>query len=576
MAAFEEYKQALLSYLYAEQAFERRDIERTKRMSREEKIAADLLLPGLAVAGADGQTYILDAPENYSKLRSGDRVSLKTAGGEIASAALVVDTNAATITVTAENALKEDVPYDLEMESPNLLRSLIGCLEGIVPATPGTSFLRLLSGEEAVEEEDFLVLEPEKIGGFGKTFSGLNEPQRAAVRSMLKFYPVHVLQGPPGTGKTQVLAATAIAASLKDREVVIVANTHQAVNNALLKIRQLDKDIPLFKIGERLKAEELGDDIHKFGKYAEYNDYSRENRRKKRRGYVLGMTIWGAISNLGLHSHSHFRPYIALVDEASLMPLTYASILGKCSSSICFFGDSCQMPPIFRKELAGNDLSESVLDYCARKVEGIPVCVLPETHRMNDEITAVVSRSFYEPHDIRLFSAGEVAQKRFQSSFFESRGLNDSVAFMDASISTPMCREENEGEASAVMETLKALLEEGKRPGDIAVITPFRKQVRLLRSKANDAFPPGGIPLIDTVERLQGQDVDCIILSFAASDPTYIATMHDFLFNPNRLNVMLSRAKTKAVVFACQSVQDCLKSILFQQARPPQAPSRIQ
>ena len=563
MGAFEDFKQSLDAYLHAEQSLEKRDIEKTKQLTRAEKIAAGLLLPDLLVAEADGETFVLLAPENDSKLRAGDKVLLKHQDGAFAAKALVVDTGMDTITVSANDPLGKGGLYDLEMESPNLLSSLIGCLEGIVPATPGAHFLRLLSGEEAVGNEDFLALDPDTIGGFEKVFAGLNGQQQAAVRSMLRFYPIHVLQGPPGTGKTQVLAATAIAASLKNREVVIVANTHQAVNNALVKIHQLAGNIPLFKIGELLKAEELGDDIHKFGKFAEYNEFSRANRRRKRYGYVLGMTIWGAISHLGLRVHSHFRPYMALVDEASLMPLTYASILGKCSSTICFFGDSRQMPPIFRKELAGNALSEAILDYCAKRVEGTPICVLPETHRMNDEITAIVSRSFYEPYGIQLHSAKEVAGKRFQSPLFARLGLTDSVVFMDAAISSPMCKEENEGEADAVMAMLKTLLAEGNAPGDIAVITPFRKQVRLLRAKTHEIFPEGQIPLIDTVERLQGQDVDCIIITFASSDPTYIDEIHDFLFNLNRLNVMISRAKTKVVIFGCQEVQNCLKTILY-------------
>lgn len=562
MGIFEDYRQRLLTYLYTEQSFEKRDIEEKNRMSREEKILADMLIPNLSVADSDDLTYVLSAPDNYSKLRSGDKVMLHIESENSGIRALVVDTNTDTITVSADKPLKSNTTYDLEMDSPNLLTSLIGCLEGILPATPGASFIRMLSGEEEVYVDDFLSLVPEQIKDFNKIFSGLNRQQQAAVRSMLKYYPIHILQGPPGTGKTQVLAATAIASSLKNREVVIIANTHQAVNNALLKIHQLDKDIPLFKIGELLKAEDLGEDVHKFQKFAEYNDYCRENRKKKKYGYVLGMTIWGAISNLGLRSHSHFRPYIALVDESSLMPLTYASILGKCSSTICFFGDSQQMPPIFRSEMADNELSESILDYCSTKVKGIPVCVLPETHRMNDEITKVVSRSFYEPHGIKLYSAADVAGKRFQSKYFKNLGLNGSIVFMDNTLSSPMCQEENEGEANSVIELLKVLFDEGNPPNDIAVITPFRKQVRLLRSKANEMFPEEQTPLIDTVERLQGQDVNCIILSFAASDKEYIDQMNGFLFDDNRLNVMISRAKTKVVIFGSEGVQSRLKDIL--------------
>lgn len=61
-------------------------------------------------------------------------------------------------------------------------------------------------------------------------------------------------------------------------------------------------------------------------------------------------------------------------------------------------------------------------------------------------------------------------------------------------------------------------------------------------------------PLIDTVERLQGQDVECIIITFAASNEDYIKQTEDFLFNPNRLNVMISRAKTKVIIFASEPI----------------------
>ena len=559
MEPFEVFKEKLLAYLHAEQDMEKEDIEATKQMSREEKIEANMMLANLTIAQSSDNTYILNAPNNYSKLRSGDKIVLKSHGEGKGVKAIVVDTSVETVTVQAEKEIDESAIYDLEEESPNLLNALIGCLEGILPATPGAAFLRMLAKEEPVEAESFLRLVPEEIAGFENTFSSLNKEQQAAVRSMLEFYPIHVLQGPPGTGKTRVLAATAIAASLKNREVVIIANTHQAVNNALLKIRKTNKKVPLFKIGELLKAEDLGDDIHKFQKFSEYNDYSRENRRKKKMGYVIGMTIWGAISSLGLRTHSHFRPYLALVDEASLMPLTYASILGKCSSSVCFFGDSRQMPPIFRPELEENTLSTSILDYCAANVEGVPISILPVTHRMNSEITAFVSKAFYEPHGIVLHSAEKISGNRFNSPYFEQKEKNESIVFWDAEASSPNCLEENEGEADAVIEIVKALLQEGKQANSIAVITPFRKQVRLLRSKAHEEINIRNLPLIDTVERLQGQDVDCIILSFASSDKNYIDTIRGFLFNPNRLNVMISRAKTKVVIIASETVQKELK-----------------
>ena len=550
MKTFEEFKDDLLAYLHVESEMEKLDIQKRKTMSREEKIQSNELLTGLTVNTAQELKYVLNVPENYSKLRPGDKVVINNTVK-----ALVLDTQRDTITIESQKPLDDNFSYDLEASSPNLLTSLIGCLQGIVPATPGAHFIRLLAGEREMDNEDFLKIEPEQMPEFASTFSLLNKEQKDAVKSMLLYYPIHVLQGPPGTGKTLVLAATAIAASMKNRDIVIVANTHHAVNNAMVKIRRLNKKIPLIKLGDSLKSEELGDDIIQFEKFSDYNEYSRKNRRKKKFGYVIGMTIWGAITNLGLRSHSHFRPYMALVDEASLMPLSYASVLGKCATSICFFGDSRQMPPIFRTELEENALSIPILDYCATKVKGVPVSVLPVTHRMNDDITKMVSKTFYEPHGIVLHSAEGVNTRRFKSIFMENNGWNDSIVFMDTDISTPDCKEENPGEAISVIKMVKALLEEGKKPEDIAIITPFRKQVRLLRETAYESIVAEKMPLFDTVERLQGQDVECIILTFASSDAQYIEQTHEFLFNANRLNVMISRAKTKVIIFASKLIK---------------------
>ena len=135
---------------------------------------------------------------------------------------------------------------------------------------------------------------------------------------------------------------------------------------------------------------------------------------------------------------------------------------------------------------------------------------------------------------------------------------------MDPSISSSQCEEENEGEADAVIEIVKSLVQEGNKPSDLAVITPFRKQVRLIRSKAHDALEDEKLPLIDTVERMQGQDVKCIILTFASSSRKYIKSIEGFLFNHNRLNVMISRAKTKIIIFGSDIVQADLKSILHE------------
>ena len=558
----EDFRDNLLKYLLVEKKLEEEDAEKQKNMSREEKVENNLLLINVTVKGHEDDIYELNVPDNYSKLRAGDKVVIAKENSSSEYEATVIDVFFDTLTISCEKELNTDATYSIEQKSPELLQALISCLEGIYSGVPGAAFLRLLSGEEKFEAVDFLKVAINDVPYFDSIKNRLNQEQISAVSSMLEYPSVHVLQGPPGTGKTAVLAATAIATARMNREVVIIANTHHAVNNALQKIRSLDNNATLIKVGAILKSEELDDTILKFEKFNEYYEYSYKNRRKKRTGHIIGMTIWGAITHLGLRHHSHFRPYISLVDEASLMPLSLATILGKTAPSVCLFGDSRQMPPIFRPELENNENSISILDYCCQKVEGVPVAVLHTTYRMNESITNVVSKSFYEPYGITLRSAESVSNNTFISNYLANKGFNGSIVYMDSSLSTPLCEEENEGEADAVVEMVKALLLEGNNPSDIAVITPFRKQVRLIRSKAHDVLEDEAIPLIDTVERLQGQDVKCIILSFASSSMSYIGNIGGFLFNLNRLNVMISRAKTKVIIFGSDTVQEKLKMIL--------------
>ena len=548
----EQFKQSLLKYLFVEKTFEDEDAEKQKMMSDEEKIENDLLLVGATVVSQDENIYELNVPDNYSKLRVGDKVILNDIHLASSFDATITDVFFDTITVMCDKQLDISSSFTIEQKSPQLINTLISCLEGIYSGIPGAAFLRLLSGEEPFEKEDFLKVNVDDIPNFDKITELMNAEQLNAVSNMLEYPPVHVLQGPPGTGKTLVLAATAIATAHMNREVVVIANTHHAVNNALKKIKSIDKKSAVIKVGSLLKAEELDDTVIKFSTFKEYYEFSYKNRKKKRSGHIIGLTIWGALTYLGLRHHAHFRPYHALIDEASLMPLSLATILGKTAPSVCLFGDSRQMQPIFRSELEQNIMSKSILDYCAENIEGVTVDVLHTTYRMNNEITECVSKAFYEPYGIRLVSSEISSENRL-----EYHGNSESLQWINIETECEYL-EENREEAECVSNIVKELLSIGLNHNDIAVVTPFRKQVSLIRSMTRNIVAEDDMPLIDTVERLQGQDVDCVIISFVKTSASNV----DFIFNPNRLNVMISRAKRKVFIITSNEVGESLKKLI--------------
>lgn len=552
----EDFRNSLLKYLLLEKSLEEEEEEKRKRMTREEKVQNNLLLVDVTIRSHKEDVYELVVPDNYSKMRAGDRIILTQDASDSVYEATILDVYFDIVTISCNRQLPLEASYSIEQKSPLLLQSLISCLDGIYDGIPGAAFLRLLAGEDEFESPDFMKVDIRDVPGFEGIRKMLNEEQLSAVASMMEYPPVHVLQGPPGTGKTAVLAATAIASAHLNREVVIIANTHHAVNVALSKIRSLDSKATLIKVGTVLKAEELDGSILTFERFNDYYEYSYKNRKKKRYGHIIGMTIWGAVSYLGLRHHAHFRPYHALIDEASLMPLSLASILGKTAPSICLFGDSRQMPPIFHKELESKDESISILDFCQQKVVGVPVKVLHSTYRMNEDITKVVSSSFYEPFGIKLIS--RVSAK---DSGLHLNCIEDFPAVEFRTIEDALSEESNIKEAREIASLITDLQDEGLSSSDMAVITPFRKQVKTIREVVKEETGVSDI-LIDTVERLQGQDVEIIILSFATSSPIYIEKMKAFLFNPNRLNVMLSRAKKKVIIFSSYVVAQELKSIL--------------
>ena len=70
---------------------------------------------------------------------------------------------------------------------------------------------------------------------------GLNESQAAAMAHVLETGPVSLLQGPPGTGKTKFIASFVhhVLTEGHAKNVLLVSQSHEAVNNALGKSHEL-------------------------------------------------------------------------------------------------------------------------------------------------------------------------------------------------------------------------------------------------------------------------------------------------------------------------------------------------
>ena len=118
-------------------------------------------------------------------------------------------------------------------------------------------------------------------------------------------------------------------------------------------------------------------------------------------------------------------------------------------------------------------------------------------------------------------------------------------------------RHSNE-EATLVADLLVDVRRSGLSLSEVAVVVPFRRQARRIRMilNARAAILPQDLTacVIDTVERMQGQEREAIIVSMAASEPNYVESLLEFLLQPQRLNVAVTRARSKVVIIASEQL----------------------
>jgi len=123
---------------------------------------------------------------------------------------------------------------------------------------------------------------------------------------------------------------------------------------------------------------------------------------------------------------------------------------------------------------------------------------------------------------------------------------------------------QNKVEAAALVTVLAAILDglltarEAPRPFDpakaaeeIGIITPFRAQMQLIRRIIAERLPRYKDQLeVDTVERFQGREKEIMLMSLVTA-----GRASTFIANPRRLNVSLTRARTKLILFADLATQ---------------------
>lgn len=372
--------------------------------------------------------------------------------------------------------------------------------------------------------------------------AGLNAAQAEAVGKIVAAEQVACIQGPPGTGKTRVLALAVRLLVARGERVLVTSHTHMAINNALNKIAQevAGQGVRVAKIGRLTQVDGLLPGVTLAASFAEWHGRPMEG------GYVVGATPF-ATCGKGLENCEFDT---VLFDEASQVTLPLALMAMRRGARFVFIGDQKQLPPVLLARSVLDELPGSI--FAKLTFHNVDSVMLTDTYRLNAELAAWPSRSFYGN---RLRAAGPNRERKLHLQPREDgdpydAALRDAASLVFIPTLDDSARSRNVEDAQLVAGLCGAALDGGLAPHEIGIVTPFRAHGRTVRNALADQFGwhTARAIVADTVERMQGQERELVILSLAAGDLRFLAAIADFFFQPERLNVSVTRAMTKLVI----------------------------
>jgi hypothetical protein len=125
----------------------------------------------------------------------------------------------------------------------------------------------------------------------------------------------------------------------------------------------------------------------------------------------------------------------------------------------------------------------------------------------------------------------------------------------------PRAAQANPNEADLVAQLVTALRDglrgpDGRSYADdtaffrhaVFIVSPHHAQIRAIQRELTNRRQWQATPFVDTVDKMQGQESDAVIVSYGVADPEFALKEAEFIYGLNRLNVAMTRARTKSVL----------------------------
>lgn len=543
--------QRLRQFVHTESEIQRIELHRHWALPLPERVSRGRALVDLRVEKIGGEGVVrLHCDANESRFREGDLLVLHRGdpiGPEAVQCLLEYDDETILeVTCTSGNiaALLEQRSGWIADESMlDLSRFYLEALDDVADTTRGRDLILPMLGDEKRPSLDFEAYQRSWEDAYQ---AGLNESQCEAVAQAYATDLFHLIQGPPGTGKTLALAHLVRQLVADGQRVLVTALTHRAINNALNKIARVDAALPACKIGIETRASDL--------EVENYRNFALSGFGDMAGGYAIGATPFATRSE----RLSGVEFDVVVFDEASQVTLPLAIMGMLAAVKYVFIGDEHQLPPV--TTLSASEFGRaSIFGYlCRRGCESL----LNITYRLNTELADWPSRKFYEG---AIVSSPEAAKRRLKLDGGAAKWqavLDPEKPLVFLELDHRNCTVKCHAEAEIVGELIQALATSKVALAEIGVVTPYRAQGQLIRNRLRAALEEsdqGGRGayhdlVVDTVERMQGQEREVVLVSLTTSSLAFAEQLAEFYFQPERLNVAITRPRTKLIIVGSRRV----------------------
>lgn len=431
--------------------------------------------------------------------------------------------------------------------------------------------------------------------------TGLNQSQNDAIQKIMSAQDIAIIHGPPGTGKTTTLVQ-AIRQTLNfEKQVLVCSSSNTAVDLLTEKLHReginvlrlgnparISEDVINNTLDAKIAAHESYKDLKSYRKTAdEYfrmagkykRTFGKEEREQRQLFYQEARKILQearVLEDFILHEQFDKAQVIActpvvsasrmmrdkhfstvFIDEAAqaLEPMCWIPITR--SNRVVFAGDHFQLPPTVKSKKAEDlGLKETLFERCMH-LPNVSL-MLNTQYRMHEKIMGFSNSEFYEGKLIADTTVKDAVLSYDETEhllctpfdFIDTAGCGYTEVLNPESLSTA-----NPEECTLMLEHLKQLLQQYEENNkqhkkiSVGIISPYKEQVQYITLKlGEDEYLKNYTPAISikTIDGFQGQERDVIYISLVRSnDQQEIG----FLSDTRRMNVALTRAKKKLVVF---------------------------